>query len=436
MNKLGNKIKVLRKAAKLTQIDLSCDILNRTSLSKIENGNLYPSLPQLEYIADKLCVSLPNLVNDDNNSLIELNFNANKIGLKELYDNEKYFDIIDKANIFNTCDFITCYYLGMSYYKIELKNEAKEYLCQCENLFNKLSENKKCENVENLCIALNSLRKIIINAFSDDMNLNYLKKTLDYLILYNHCKCEIYFIINNNISAYYLYKEEYEQGISFIEDFLKNNVKISSPTVLCSLHLNISIAYFSVKNYIKAIEYIKKSIFFFEYTGDKFEAGECYITLFNSYLYNNEIDKCNDILQFLFKSYDDVKLLNIYSVLELNLLYDTNDIDKIIDKSKKINYIGLNYKTKMDYDFILARVNFIKDNYKTSLRHYNKCLKYLIENKKYLDLYLSYSDMFYITKNKKFNLESIKYKNLYDYEKYNHEHPNVTSPHYFSYFKK
>lgn len=139
MNKFGHKIKTLRKASKLTQADLSCDILNRTSLSKIENGNYFPSLPQLEHIADKLKISLSDLISDDDISLLKFNFNNNKLYLKELYDNEKYFDIIDKANELRLSDFSSCYYLGMSYYKTELKKDAQKYLSKCEILFNRFS---------------------------------------------------------------------------------------------------------------------------------------------------------------------------------------------------------------------------------------------------------------------------------------------------------
>jgi len=396
----------------------------------------YNTLPQLEHISDKLKISISDLISDDDISLLKFNFNNNKLYLKELYDNEKYFDIIDKANELRLSDFSSCYYLGMSYYKTELKKDAKKYLSKCEILFNRFSEADKYIYVENLCIALNSLRKIEIKSFSDDMNLKYLKKTLNYLNLYNHCKCEIYFIVNNNISAYYLFNEEYEKGINFIEYFLKNNIKINSPTMLCSFHLNLSIAYFSMKNYVKAIEYIKKSIFFYEYIGNNLEAGECYLNLFNSYLYNNQPNKCHELLEFLYKTYDDVRLINIYRVLELALVYNVNNIEKIINKSRYINYTSLRYKAKMDYDFILARANFIIGKYKVSLRHYNKCLKYLIQNKKYLDLYFAYKDMFSITENVNYELESINYKKLYDNEKYNHPHPNVTSPHYFSYINK
>lgn len=195
MNKLGHKIKTLRKAAKLTQVDLSCGILNRTSLSKIENGNLYPSLQQLEHISDKLKISLSDLISNDDISLLNFNFTNNNLYLKELYDNEKYLDIIDRSSELRLSGFNPCFYLGMSYYKAELKKNARKYLSKCETLFNGFSDSDKYIYVESLCIALNSLRKIEIKSFSDDLNLEYLKKALNYLNLYNHCKCEIYFII-------------------------------------------------------------------------------------------------------------------------------------------------------------------------------------------------------------------------------------------------
>ncbi|MEG0308264.1 MAG: helix-turn-helix transcriptional regulator [Clostridium sp.] len=433
MNKLGYKIKTLRKLANLTQEDLSCNILNRTSLSKIENGNLSPSISQLEHISSKLKISVTDLLKEDYAEELFLCSNKSNIYIEDLYNNEKYFNIIEKIKPF---DFITHYYLGMSYYKIELKDEAENYLNKCEDLFNKLSENDKLTNVENLCIALNSLRKIKIKNFSNNDNLVYLEKPLNYLNLYNKRKCEIFFIINNNIGAYYFYSGDYEKCISFLEDLLKNNFKINPPTVLCSIHFNLSIAYFSIKDYDKSTEHIKKSMFFYNYIDNILESRECYINLFNSYLYSNNTKGCNNLLKFLFENYKDDKLIERYKVLELNFLYNINNINSILDKSKNINYRNLENKTKLDYDFILGRVNFILGNYTASRCRYNKCLNALDKTEKFLDLSLSYADMFKICGNNEYNMRASECKILHENQKYNHMHPNITSPHYFSYFNK
>lgn len=53
---IGNKIKDLRLAKKLTQQELAGDMITRNMLSRIENGFALPSLQTLLYIAEKLGV--------------------------------------------------------------------------------------------------------------------------------------------------------------------------------------------------------------------------------------------------------------------------------------------------------------------------------------------------------------------------------------------
>ena len=59
--------------------------------------------------------------------------------------------------------------------------------------------------------------------------------------------------------------------------------------------------------------------------------------LFNSYLYNNQYDLCYNLLEILPLKFMDNSLEEMYKVLELVLLYNVNDIESILSKSKLIN---------------------------------------------------------------------------------------------------
>ncbi|WP_346914973.1 helix-turn-helix transcriptional regulator [Clostridium sp.] len=426
-NNIGLKIKTSRKGAKLTQNDLGCDILDRTTLSKIENGYIYPSIPQLMHISKILNLSISDLLCEDN---FPYNVSISSISknLKELYANKEYNKIIDTITPY---DFITTYYVGLSYYKLNLREESKALLEKCEGLFYLLRDDLKPVYAENLSIAITTLGRLVINSFSDVENYNYLIKGLNYLKTYNLKNVKTYFIIINNIGAYYLYTYKYEEALSFYEEFLKSNLDTLPTTVLALIHSNLNIAYFSIKNYDKAIEHVKKAIFFFYYIGNIFESGKCYINLFNAYLYKNEIDKAYDTINKVFEKFGDINIINIFKICELVLLYNTSKIDKILIKKKSINYGTLRESSKINYDFIMGFVYFKQNKYKSSVKHFNKCINSLIERKRYLDVSIAYDTLYSMDEKEDFKEKSLEYKKLHEDDKYNHISTNITTPSYF-----
>ncbi len=64
-NKLGAKIKKLRKQKKITQAELVGNRITRNMLSSIESGTANPSLETLEYIAERLDTSVARLLSED-----------------------------------------------------------------------------------------------------------------------------------------------------------------------------------------------------------------------------------------------------------------------------------------------------------------------------------------------------------------------------------
>lgn len=69
---IGSKIKHYRLKMNISQKELCGEFFNRTTLSKIETNKMLPSIPQLEYIADKLDLLVANFfVDEDYTQLLE-----------------------------------------------------------------------------------------------------------------------------------------------------------------------------------------------------------------------------------------------------------------------------------------------------------------------------------------------------------------------------
>ena len=88
MYSLGKKIKSLRKELGLKQEELTCDILSRTMLSKIENDKVTHSIYQLNHISKKLGYSVDYFLQTD--SLSYSNNTQYEDSIYKLFKNENY----------------------------------------------------------------------------------------------------------------------------------------------------------------------------------------------------------------------------------------------------------------------------------------------------------------------------------------------------------
>ncbi|MEG2656968.1 MAG: helix-turn-helix transcriptional regulator [Clostridium sp.] len=431
-NIIGLKIKNIRKCKCLIQEDLICDILNRSTLSKIETGNRLPSLNQLIHISKVLETPLNVLLCEENFANVP-SLNNTYLKLKKLYENKKYYNIIDEITPY---DFITTYYVGLSYYKLDFKKESEVLLSKCENLFSMLRDDIKPIYVEYLAIAITTLRRLKITSFSSIYNLEYLKKALFFLEMYNMKNCKTYFIIINNIGAYYLYTEEYNAAINYLETFLANNFDIVTLNILSYIHLNLNISYFALKQYDKAIFHIKKAIFFYDYIDNTTQICECYLNHFNALIYENRVEEAYSVINEVLDNFTERDIINGFKCCELILLYNTNNIDLILTKKNSIIHNILSEDIKIDFYYVVAYAYFKKSKFNHALKYYNYCIDYLLTNKRYLDASLAYENMYVITNDDQYKHKSAEYKVLNDKEKYNFINCNITSPCYFLYLDK
>jgi len=91
--KFNDKIKALRKASNMNQQELADKIhIHVTHLSKMENGHLLPSIDIVQRLMKVFAVSADNLLNDSENSVIELQnheLNEQLMLISQLDEDEK-----------------------------------------------------------------------------------------------------------------------------------------------------------------------------------------------------------------------------------------------------------------------------------------------------------------------------------------------------------
>src|SRR5688572_2671311 len=95
---LGQKIKALRKEKRMTQEELSGSRITRNQLSLIENGINNPSIPTLEFLADRLGKPMSFFLSDDEFLLVKSQSLINQCEL--LLEDHDYKTIIDKIEDF------------------------------------------------------------------------------------------------------------------------------------------------------------------------------------------------------------------------------------------------------------------------------------------------------------------------------------------------
>lgn len=94
-----------------------------------------PSLAQLEHIAYILNIPLSDLLNNSGSKNKDEIKGYNTKHISSLYENKKYLDIVESIKPY---DFITYYFVGMSYYRLDLKKDSEKYLKFCEKMGNLL----------------------------------------------------------------------------------------------------------------------------------------------------------------------------------------------------------------------------------------------------------------------------------------------------------
>lgn len=294
---LGKKIKSLRKELGLKQEELTCDILSRTMLSKIENDKVTPSIYQLNHISKKLGYSVDYFLQTD--SLSYSNNTQYEDSIYKLFKNENYLSIILKfekqiINISSNIEY--AYYIGYSYYKIHYFKESIKLLNMYLKNIELLQDYDSAHHLENVSTTLNILSIIFMEEEDYPKAIQYALKAKDILQKKGLTKSRTYFVVINNLGGFYNRISDYEKCISLLEEFLSYNKELIYLQIFASIHISLSSAYYNIGDYDHSIENIQKAIFFFLYTNDRVNAIECYLNYINALRYSKKYDEAIKLL--------------------------------------------------------------------------------------------------------------------------------------------
>ena len=353
---LGEKIKKLRKEQNMTLKELAGDRITAAQISHIERDKSHTSYELLEYLADKLGVSVDYLLE------------TKEMQSKKITDN-----LILKSEIYIKCNDLD-----------KAEEQIKEIMEICKEY--KLAENYgKCNN---LLAEINCKKKDYSSA------VYYYEKALYYFIK-NEDKDAIY---NSyvNIGNIYMLEEFYKGALThfmFAKEVLDES-NIEDVDIYKELYSKISKCYINLGKSEQALEFMEKI--------DKMDNEDCIQeevdtlvikakNLLNVGKYIESKECFNKALEIIEKEENKNRLANVY--LTVSKIYlEMGDIDKNLEYSQK----AYDLTKRDDNEYMMESLFSIIESY-VKIQEYEVAKKYcklaLISAIKNKDKYYEYKSL-------------------------------------------
>lgn len=411
---IGMKLKFLRHQNNLTQKELCGNYINRVILSRIENDKMLPSLEQLHYLSQRLNKDIDYFLSDA--KCIDDIYTGKSIKeiskIFEMYQNGQYYEIIKAVDgtyektIID--DYDGNYYIGMSYFNLEIDYEATKLLKMYVNKYLHSNSDIQKKHVINFLTALNTLFKIMIKNENNKKCAAYLKVALKYINLYNADNVYVSFSIYNNLAYLYLKQDEFDNIIILLEPFLNSHKILIFTEVLASMYKALNIAYYNINNYEISIKAIKKAIYLYYINDDAFSAGKCYYNYINALRYSNKFDEAVDIVNKCLADYSNyIDLYQKFLLQKMILYFNTEKYNEVLNIAKLINPIKIDTANRYDYYFIIGHIEHtFNKNDKKAYGYLIKAEKHYKQNNYNDDLYTLLYDLYEITEDKLYRIEA------------------------------
>lgn len=374
---LGEKIKKLRKEQNMTLKELAGDRITAAQISHIERDKSHTSYELLEYLADKLGVSVDYLLE------------TKEMQSKKITDN-----LILKSEIYIKCDELE-----------RAEGQIKEIIEICKNY--KLTENYgKCNNL---------LAEINCKKGDYSSAVYYYEKALYYFIKDEH-KEDIYNCYVN-IGNIYMLDKFYKGALThfiFAKEVLDES-NIEDADIYKELYSKISKCYMKLNQPEKALEFMEKV--------DRMDNEDCVKeevsilvmkakNLLDNGKYSESKECFNKALEIIEKEENKNRLAKVYLTIS-NIYSEMGDLDKHIEYSQKVYDITKRDENKymMESLFNMIESYVKREEYDMAQKYCKLALVSSIKNKDKYYEYKSlkfYSDMY---KNKNIIETSIEYLN-------------------------
>lgn len=360
---LGEKIKKLRKEQNMTLKELAGDRITAAQISHIERDKSHTSHELLEYLADKLGVSVDYLLE------------TKEMQSKKITDN-----LILKSEIYIKCDELE-----------EAEEQINEIIKVCKNY--KLTENYgKCNNL---------LAEIYCKRGDYSSAVYYYEKALYYFIK-NEDKEDIY---NCYVSIGDIYAlDKFHKGAlthyMFAKEVLEES-NIEDGDIYKELYSKISKSYMNLKQPQKALEFMEKIDRIDNEDNVKEEVNILVMKakgLLSVGKYVESKECFNKALEIIKKEENKNRLAQVYLTMS-NIYSEIGDVDKHLEYSQKVYDITKRDENKymMESLFNMIESYVQKGEYEMAKKYCKLALVSSIKNKDKYYEYKSlkfYSDMY------------------------------------------
>ena len=361
--RLGEKIKKLRKEQNMTLKELAGDRITAAQISHIERDKSHTSQELLEYLADKLGVSVDYLLE------------TKEMQSKKITDN-----LILKSEIYIKCDELE-----------EAEEQINEIIKVCKNY--KLTENYgKCNNL---------LAEIYCKRGDYSSAVYYYEKALYYFIK-NEDKEDIY---NCYVSIGDIYGlDKFHKGAlthyMFAKEVLEES-NIEDGDIYKELYSKISKSYMNLKQPQKALEFMEKIDRIDNEDNVKEEVNILVMKakgLLSVGKYVESKECFNKALEIIKKEENKNRLAQVYLTMS-NIYSEIGDVDKHLEYSQKVYDITKRDENKymMESLFNMIESYVQKGEYEMAKKYCKLALVSSIKNKDKYYEYKSlkfYSDMY------------------------------------------
>lgn len=360
---LGEKIKKLRKEQNMTLKELAGDRITAAQISHIERDKSHTSQELLEYLADKLGVSVDYLLE------------TKEMQSKKITDN-----LILKSEIYIKCDELE-----------EAEEQINEIIKVCKNY--ELTENYgKCNNL---------LAEIYCKRGDYSSAVYYYEKALYYFIK-NEDKEDIY---NCYVSIGDIYGlDKFHKGAlthyMFAKEVLEES-NIEDGDIYKELYSKISKSYMNLKQPQKALEFMEKIDRIDNEDNVKEEVNILVMKakgLLSVGKYVESKECFNKALEIIKKEENKNRLAQVYLTMS-NIYSEIGDVDKHLEYSQKVYDITKRDENKymMESLFNMIESYVQKGEYEMAKKYCKLALVSSIKNKDKYYEYKSlkfYSDMY------------------------------------------
>jgi tetratricopeptide (TPR) repeat protein len=325
---LGEKIKQKRKELDMTLKDLAGDKVTPGQISLVESGKSKPSIDLLEYIAEKLNVSIDYILETEEHQSEKLCDYYSKIAEASLLagNYEQTQEAINKS---------------MAY--------AKDYNLEFYIGLNEFYMGKMAYGQNNYEIAQSKF----ISANEVFLKIGKVRNVIEtYMYLGMAAYKMLYF---NTALSFYKQAEK-----------IINEYKIVDDDILMKIYFNVSLCYSKLENYDATIDYALLSMEKYKQKDDRFQYGQSLLMLSISY---NSLNKLEEALLYADKAIEVFKELDnllFVAKMETNMGAILSDIGNIEDSFKHLHNA---YKIKAEvndktlpYTMLKLADNYIKIN--------------------------------------------------------------------------